>query len=230
MNSDARTHGRSMRRASKWRDWMSMFLHYLRGFWSPWSELSGDGATLPHQMAPDKVFCAVSVRFCLFAPPTAAVAKYTEPGIMQCARACRRPCVFCSAVTGVHVCPPQKTVYGASVIIFEGIMAFADKKLLQVSEGLSSVKAPWMLDMNASHWSSAVWSLEGRNQFLSNADCCILSDVTATCISFAVRINCGHHFESMSWVREAKKHSLLDGFTANIYRLDVYVSFHRLHF
>ena len=32
----------------------------------------------------------------------------------------------------MHVCPPQKTVYGASVIIFEGIMAFADKKLLQV--------------------------------------------------------------------------------------------------
>lgn len=32
----------------------------------------------------------------------------------------------------MHMCPPQKTVYGASVIIFEGIMAFADKKLLQV--------------------------------------------------------------------------------------------------
>ncbi len=35
----------------------------------------------------------------------------------------------------VHVCPPQKTVYGASVIIFEGIMSFADKKLLQVGQG-----------------------------------------------------------------------------------------------
>lgn len=35
----------------------------------------------------------------------------------------------------MHVCPPQKTVYGASVIIFEGIMAFTDKKLLQVGQG-----------------------------------------------------------------------------------------------
>lgn len=34
------------------------------------------------------------------------------------------------------MCPPQKTVYGASVIIFEGIMAFADKKLLQVRQGV----------------------------------------------------------------------------------------------
>lgn len=32
------------------------------------------------------------------------------------------------------MCPPQKTVYGASVIIFEGIMAFADKALLQVGQ------------------------------------------------------------------------------------------------
>lgn len=43
--------------------------------------------------------------------------------------------VFCLVIIHAHVCPPQKTVYGASVIIFEGIMAFADKKLLQVSEG-----------------------------------------------------------------------------------------------
>lgn len=28
----------------------------------------------------------------------------------------------------------QKTVYGASVIIFEGIMSFADKELLQVRQ------------------------------------------------------------------------------------------------
>lgn len=34
----------------------------------------------------------------------------------------------------VDVCPPQKTVYGASVIIFEGIMAFADKMVLQVCQ------------------------------------------------------------------------------------------------
>lgn len=35
----------------------------------------------------------------------------------------------------MHMSLPQKTVYGASVIIFEGIMAFADKELLQVREG-----------------------------------------------------------------------------------------------
>lgn len=29
--------------------------------------------------------------------------------------------------------PFQKTLYGANVIIFEGIMAFADKTLLEVS-------------------------------------------------------------------------------------------------
>lgn len=40
-----------------------------------------------------------------------------------------------SSCNNSRTCPPQKTVYGASVIIFEGIMAFADKKLLQVSEG-----------------------------------------------------------------------------------------------
>lgn len=47
----------------------------------------------------------------------------------------QRLCVFCLVIIHAHACPPQKTVYGASVIIFEGIMAFADKKLLQVSEG-----------------------------------------------------------------------------------------------
>lgn len=34
---------------------------------------------------------------------------------------------------------PQKTLYGANVIIFEGIMAFADKELLKVRKGLGSV-------------------------------------------------------------------------------------------
>lgn len=34
---------------------------------------------------------------------------------------------------------PQKTLYGANVIIFEGIMAFADKELLKVRKGLESV-------------------------------------------------------------------------------------------
>lgn len=32
--------------------------------------------------------------------------------------------------------PLQKTLYGANVIIFEGIMAFADKTLLEVRAGL----------------------------------------------------------------------------------------------
>lgn len=46
-----------------------------------------------------------------------------------CIAACVRVLYCC-----VDVCPPQKTVYGASVIIFEGIMAFTDKKLLQVCQ------------------------------------------------------------------------------------------------
>lgn len=41
-------------------------------------------------------------------------------------------CVCTLSCYTTCMCPPQKTVYGASVIIFEGIMAFADKKLLQV--------------------------------------------------------------------------------------------------
>lgn len=28
--------------------------------------------------------------------------------------------------------PPQKTIYGANVIVFEGILAFANKELLKV--------------------------------------------------------------------------------------------------
>lgn len=35
--------------------------------------------------------------------------------------------------------PLQKTLYGANVIIFEGIMAFADKTLLEVRAGSSHV-------------------------------------------------------------------------------------------
>jgi len=35
----------------------------------------------------------------------------------------------------------QKTVYGANVVIFEGILAFANKELLKVS-----------LILNLSHW------------------------------------------------------------------------------
>lgn len=42
----------------------------------------------------------------------------------------------------MHVFPPQKTVYGASVIIFEGIMAFADKELLQVGRGYCPLTGP----------------------------------------------------------------------------------------
>ena len=38
-------------------------------------------------------------------------------------------------LTNTLLFPRQKTVYGASVVIFEGIMSFADKELLQVSEG-----------------------------------------------------------------------------------------------
>ena len=34
-----------------------------------------------------------------------------------------------------HTVPLQKTLYGANVIIFEGIMAFADKTLLEVRIG-----------------------------------------------------------------------------------------------
>lgn len=34
--------------------------------------------------------------------------------------------------------PLQKTLYGANVIIFEGIMAFADKTLLEVRAGLEA--------------------------------------------------------------------------------------------
>ena len=34
---------------------------------------------------------------------------------------------------------PQKTLYGANVIIFEGIMAFADKELLKVRKGSKEV-------------------------------------------------------------------------------------------
>lgn len=34
---------------------------------------------------------------------------------------------------------PQKTLYGANVIIFEGIMAFADKELLKVRKGFEVV-------------------------------------------------------------------------------------------
>lgn len=34
-----------------------------------------------------------------------------------------------------HTVPLQKTLYGANVIIFEGIMAFADKTLLEVRTG-----------------------------------------------------------------------------------------------
>lgn len=39
--------------------------------------------------------------------------------------------------TGCTV-PLQKTLYGANVIIFEGIMAFADKALLEVRTGLKA--------------------------------------------------------------------------------------------
>ncbi|XP_010765056.1 uridine-cytidine kinase-like 1 [Notothenia coriiceps] len=42
------------------------------------------------------------------------------------------PWVVLLSMDSFYKCPPQKTVYGASVIIFEGIMAFADKKLLQL--------------------------------------------------------------------------------------------------
>lgn len=42
---------------------------------------------------------------------------------------------FCSPVniTVFLVCTLQKTVYGANVVIFEGILAFANKELLKVS-------------------------------------------------------------------------------------------------
>lgn len=40
---------------------------------------------------------------------------------------------------------PQKTVYGASVIIFEGIMAFADKSLLQVWQVIFPELLGWSL-------------------------------------------------------------------------------------
>lgn len=38
--------------------------------------------------------------------------------------------------------PLQKTLYGANVIIFEGIMAFADKTLLEVRAGHPSARTP----------------------------------------------------------------------------------------
>lgn len=41
----------------------------------------------------------------------------------------------CSVPDRIHL-TPQKTLYGANVIIFEGIMAFADKELLKVRKGL----------------------------------------------------------------------------------------------
>ena len=40
--------------------------------------------------------------------------------------------------------PPQKTLYGANVIIFEGIMAFADKALLEVRTGLGCLPQAWL--------------------------------------------------------------------------------------
>lgn len=43
---------------------------------------------------------------------------------------------FCSPVSITVffiVCTLQKTVYGANVVIFEGILAFANKELLKVS-------------------------------------------------------------------------------------------------
>lgn len=76
--------------------------------------------------------------------------------------------------------PPQKTVYGANVVIFEGILAFANKELLKVHDFLFAVmfeqKLKKSLHTNVSTFSSSsrltliMWTYEaiGRSSICGN--------------------------------------------------------------
>lgn len=87
---------------------------------------------------------------------------------------------FCFEDSLFSLLPIQKNVYGASVIIFEGIMSFADKQLLQVRLFcffffLKNSQVKWsnhhqlLLFEQLLCWSEHYWTVQGCLLFLPAA-------------------------------------------------------------